>query len=95
MVPAEQVAPIKVDADDDDLLQLVPCLLLSNVAEYVNARLGDEGFFWQKNELNISNTVRIIYLASLYSEIYSTIYAYERKPSTKSSRDRIDNSKRT
>ena len=91
MVPAEQVAPIKVDADDDDLLQLVPCLLLSNVDKYANARLGDEGFFWQKNELNISNTVRIIYRASLYS----TIYAYERKPSTKSSRDRIDNSKRT
>ena len=68
MVPAQQVAPIKVDADDDDLLQLVPCLLLSNVAEYVNARLGDEGFFWQKNELNIS-TVRIIYLASLYRDL--------------------------
>ena len=92
MVPAEQVAPIKVDADDDDLLQLVPCLLLSNVAEYVNARLGDEGFFWQKNELKHQySTYSIIYRSSLYS----TIYAYERKPSTKSSRDRIDNSKPT
>ena len=96
MVPAEQVAPIKVDADDDDLLQLVPCLLLSDVAEYVNARLGDEGFFWQKNELKHQySTYSIIYLASLYTEIYSTIYAYERKPSTKSSRDRINNSKPT
>ena len=92
MVPAQQVAPIKVDADDDDLLQLVPCLLLSDVDKYANARLGDEGFFWQKNELKHQySTYSIIYLASLYS----TIYAYERKPSTKSSRDRIDNSKRT
>ena len=92
MVPAEQVAPIKVDADDDDLLQLVPCLLLSNVDKYANARLGDEGFFWQKNELKHQySTYSIIYRSSLYS----TIYAYERKPSTKSSRDRIDNSKPT
>ena len=58
MVPAQQVVPIKVDADDDDLLQLVPCLLLSDVDKYANERLAATKVFWQKNELNIS-TVRI------------------------------------